>query len=98
MVDPAFLDELTESATPRMRRTLPDVALVPPQHFAHPSLEMRLAWAEGLWQVTANILDWLYPRAANISAAERLPIWRRRLGLVLRGRVSWRPNGTEPEK
>jgi hypothetical protein len=97
-VSTAFLEELAGSATPRMRRTLPDAAVVPPQHFAQPSLEMRLAWAKGPFQIASNILSWIYPTGAEVSALTRLRIFRRRLGLVLRGRVTWRPNGTEPEK
>jgi hypothetical protein len=60
-VDHAFLAELEKSATPRMRRLLPGAVLIPPQHFPRLSLDMRLAWAKGPWQVAANIVDWLYP-------------------------------------
>jgi putative nucleotidyltransferase-like protein len=89
VVDPAFLGELSRAATSRMRATLPHVLLVPPQHFEPRSLQMRLAWAKGPWQVTLNLLEWFYPTGPMIDHATRWRIWRRRLELLLRGRFRW---------
>src|SRR5205807_1820030 len=89
-VDRTFLDELGHDATPRMRASIPQVELVPPQHFEPRPLRLRLAWAKGPRQVLLNMLEWLYPVGPEIDRATRVQIWRRRLALLWRGRFGWR--------
>ena len=96
LVKAEFLDALTRSATPRMRRTFPDAVLVPPQHFPGLSLDMRLAWAKGPLQIATNIFDWLYPTGPEMSAMSRFRVLWRRLRLLVSGRVGWRSTKAGP--
>jgi hypothetical protein len=88
-VDPAFLAAIATQATPRLRNSLPQSFTIPPYHFVPRSLRHRLAWSSGPRQVARVIAEWLYPTGAGIGLATRVRVWRRRLGLLLRGRFTW---------
>jgi hypothetical protein len=88
-VDPGFLASLATQATQIMRDSFPETFTIPPCHFAPRSLRLRLAWCSGPRQVALTIFEWLYPTGTEIRLATRFSIWRRRLGLLFRGRFAW---------
>jgi len=93
IVDPALHRALEHVATPRMRRLVPQYARGLPLHSGRKSVDLHLVWAKGPRQVARKLFDLAYPTGPDISPRVRLRIWRRRLGLLVSGRVGWSRQG-----
>jgi hypothetical protein len=92
-IDPAFLRELSEDTTARMRRIVPIVLESP--HFSRLSFEVRLVWARGAREILQNVMDWVYPKGPAITPRVRLRIARRRLALLFGGRIGILPGNDD---
>jgi hypothetical protein len=89
-VDPAFVQTLGAETTRRMRRALGVVARTPPQHFGRLSFDFRFAWTRGPREILLAMLDLVHARGPQLPGRTRLRVWRRRLKLLLTGRLGWR--------
>lgn len=92
-IDSDLLRRLSRSATLRTRRVIFEMTRGGTFRLSRRSLEDKLMWARGPWQLVRNFLELLWPSDDIYSARSALAFQRRYLWKFLSGKVGVRSRG-----
>jgi hypothetical protein len=92
-VDHEFLSRLRPFATPRILRVLREIQRSGTYRLNRRSLDDKLMWAKGPWELICNLADLAWPTDDRFSFGDRIRMYQRRAGLLVSGRFRLRSRG-----